>query len=171
MLGIFKKRNQRHEKEKCYNNSEQQYNQENQQEEELTLQEVQEFVDGLKEKAESGDVQSMKWLGDIYYKGQGGIPQSDEMTFKYWKMAADYGDVDMAFKTGLFYSEAPRLDYEKTYFYVKKAADGGNENAMYVLYKLLASGLGCTQNIELAYQYLKMAAECGNGDAIEELSK
>ena len=128
-------------------------------------------MSSLKEKAENGDVQAMQWLGDIYYKGQGGIPQNKELTFKYWKMAADHGHIDMAFKTGLLYRESPRNDYEKCFYYVKMAADGGNEDAMYVLHILLASGLGCTKNVELAYEYLKMAAACGQKSAVENLPK
>lgn len=172
MLGIFKKRKQKYEDKTDYYESGQESNTEEQEcDEEVTLEQAQELVASLKEKAENGDVQAMQWLGDIYYQGQGGIPQNKELTFKYWKMAADHGHIDMAFKTGLLYKEPPRSDYEKCFYYVKMAADGGNEDAMYVLHILLASGLGCTKNVELAYEYLKMAAACGQKSAVENLSK
>lgn len=170
MLEIFKKKKSK----RVVVNPEnvQQHNQKGQQnDDEVSLEEAQEIVADLKEKAASGDVVSMQWLGDIYFKGQGGIPQSNEMTLKYWKMAADHGHIDLAFKTGLLYGQLQIPDYENQYFYVKKAADLGNENAMYVLYKLLLAGLGCSSNMELAYQYLKMAAACGNKAAMMELSE
>lgn len=139
--------------------------------EENTPEDYRNTVENLIGKARKGDVQSMIWLGDMYYQGKCGIPKSELAVLKYWKMAADHGDTEMAFKTGLIYLRLKNTDQEQALHYIRIAADAGNADAMFTSYVMLSGGLGCEANPELAYKYLQAAAQAGQKDAVAEMAK
>ena len=138
--------------------------------EELTDEQIKDLMKKLKEEAESGNIQSMIWLGDIYEKGQGCIQKNERMALKYWKMAADHGNTDMAFKSGILIGRLDD-DYSLAFRYIKISADAGNRDAMYVIHNFLKNGWGCEKNSDLAYKYLKKSADAGQNSAIEEIEK
>lgn len=136
----------------------------------LTNEQIEDFVNELKEKASRGEIQAMIWLGDIYIEGQEGIPKDENQALKYWKMAADLGNTDMAFQAGLLIGRI-KEDYATAFKYIKIGADAGNKDAMYTFYKFLSNGWGCNANPYEAYQYLRKAAEAGQADALQEIRK
>ena len=50
------------------------------------------LVATLKQKAENGDVRSIKDLGDLYYQGISGKEKNVLAAFPYWKRAVDNGE-------------------------------------------------------------------------------
>lgn len=47
------------------------------------------LIKDLESDVARGDVQAMKWLGDVYYQGDDKHASNLSLALKYWKMAAD----------------------------------------------------------------------------------
>lgn len=62
-------------------------------------------------------------------------------------------------------------NYEKAFYYCKKAADAGDTPSEFVLGTLYLSGRGCEPDEDKAYLCFKHAAESGNLEALLMLQK
>lgn len=138
---------------------------------EITEDEFWKMIRSLEQDAENGDIQSMIWLGDIYHQGSTYMKPNEEMTLKYWKMAADAGNVDMSFKTALILGNERHERYIDAYYYMEYAADNGNINAQFYMWIYLTQldELIFFRNEEKGYEYLKAAAEAGQPNALQQI--
>ena len=53
----------------------------------------QEYTDELRAKAEQGDAEAQFDLGSIYEYGIGGVPQDQAEAVRWWRMAAEQGNL------------------------------------------------------------------------------
>lgn len=89
-------------------------------------------IEELKSKAEGGDVESQKMLGDIYLTPRlqyGFIKPNKNEGIKWYRLAADQGDVDAMFIVGKLLWSTTTLSIH----YLKKAAELGHSEARYRL--------------------------------------
>merc|ERR1711871_888977 len=120
--------------------------------------------------AELGYIKGQHNLGLCYDIGEG-VDQNAKMAAKYYKMAADQGDIQSMKWLGLKYSglhqEDPRLpaearwvpDKAKAYEFMQRAADAGNGEALCHLATFVDEGIGCRRDASEVERLLLQAAE------------
>ena len=91
------------------------------------------------------------------------LAHKERMVF-YWLSRAEKGDIYAQYDLADFYdarsvSKMPNL--EKSIYYLKKAADGGNEKACFELYFMYLSGDGVKQDFSEAKKYRQKCGEYG----------
>lgn len=94
-----------------------------------------EFIDCVTETAENGDVDSQKYLMELYQFGSGDIESNDEK-FAYWtEKAANNGDTDAMCKIGNMYlnGRGVKQNCKKAINWLQKAATQGDDNAAFSL--------------------------------------
>ncbi len=131
------------------------------------------LVATLKQKAENGDVRSIKDLGDLYYQGISGKEKNVLAAFPYWKRAVDNGEKSIAYKVGMALSTGDsgiKSDSEALRYFLI-AADTGETPAQYMVGMYYESGVGCTSNTAMAKQYYRKAALSGHGQAQYRLGR
>lgn len=86
---------------------------------------------------------------------------------------ANDGDADAQGALGSMYGRGiyVDLDYDKSFYWWKKAAENGVANAQGKIGALYALGCGVAQNYELAYYWTRKAVENGSELAMAELAK
>ena len=126
-----------------------------------------ETVESLKEGIKAGDVQAMKWLGDLYYQGMTGNDENLEAAIPYWQMAADHGDASVAGKVGLFYmqSDGGFEEEAKGIPYLIQAAESGDTIAQFLVGMCYESEIGCKKDLIKAEKYYLMAAMSNHAEA------
>lgn len=131
-------------------------------------------IESLKAKADSGDVEAMCILGDLYNSGSESLKKDDELANKYYTMASEKGDLNACAVMGFKYYGGNGIcqDERKGIGYIKKAADGGVAKAQYVCSELYELGkIGCilTNKKKMAYKYCEKAARNGLKEAQNRL--
>lgn len=63
-------------------------------------QKARELIDALIKRAEAGDANAQYALGSMYANGKG-VPQDDAEAMKWWRLAAEAGDVDAQLFLGI----------------------------------------------------------------------
>ena len=109
-------------------------------------------------QAESGDVDAMVMVANCYNGGMH-VEKSDKLAYKYYKMAANKGDVEAVNNLGYLYYR--QKNYKEAEKYFKQAADMGHANAMFGLGTLYFE----TGNNEEGKRYYERAAENGHETA------
>lgn len=129
----------------------------------MDQQEFNQMISDLKGLAASGDVESMRYLGDLYYQGTSGTDENTFAALPYWKMAADHGENDLAFKVGLCLMSGTGCEEDDVqgFKYLKQAADSGIVEAQFRVGLCLLDGLGTSANRRAGEEYLRAAA-CNN---------
>lgn len=129
----------------------------------MDQQEYNQMISDLKEMVADGNVEAMRWLGDLYHQGPSGTDENNFAAIPYWKMAADHGENDLAFKVGLAYMTGLGCEenIELGYKYLKQAADGGIAEAQFRVGLCLLDGYGTSANRKAGEEYLRAAA-CNN---------
>lgn len=132
------------------------------------------LLNQLLHEANNGDVQSMIYLGDIYYQGIEDIEQDILKAYMYWKMAADTGNPMCCTKIAMVYYYGMNVveDKNTAYKYFEKAASLGETEALYFLGKEYSEGnlKSSRNNFEFARDYLEKAARNGHAQAQIDLS-
>lgn len=133
--------------------------------------EYEDLIKKLEMDVVSGDIQSMKWLGDVYYQGSQAHPSDLKRAMDYWKMAADRGEplsqgkVGLSYMTGNILPKNERLGLE----YLEKAAVAGQVQPQRFAGMAYLYGTGCTKNLKNAEKYLRMAALNNDSEAQYQL--
>lgn len=129
----------------------------------MDQQEYNQMISDLKKLVANGDVESMRCLGDLYYQGTSGTDENTFAALPYWKMAADHGNNDMAFKVGLCLMAGISCEENNVqgYKYLKQSADGGIAEAQYRVGLCLLDGVGTGVDHLAGEEYL-WAAACSN---------
>lgn len=110
------------------------------------------------------DAEGLFAMGANYYLGQNGYEENHEKAFSYFKKAADAGNVDAQYMTGVcyVYGDGVEADFKAAFSYLKKTADGGDSESMSMLAKLYYGGYGVEKDYGKAFHYALKAAEAGS---------
>ena len=129
--------------------------------------EFNQLAEELKEHIAEGDVQAMRWLGDLYAQGLSGNDENYIAAFPYWKMAADNGDDEIAFKVGLCLQTGTGCDQNvaEAFPYLLRSADLGNAEAQYRVGFGYLDGMGTAADPDKGFQYLRRASLQNHKDA------
>lgn len=94
-----------------------------------------ELIDCVTEAAEGGDVDSQKYLMELYQFG-GGCVEPDNEKVAYWaERAAENGDKDAMYEIGsmYLYGWGVNRNPEKSFYWLEKSAELGNHKSAYLL--------------------------------------
>lgn len=129
----------------------------------MDQQEYNQMISALKQLVANGDVEAMRNLGDLYYQGTSGTDENIFAALPYWKMAADHGENDLAYKVGLCLMTGAGCEEDDVqgYKYLKQGADAGIAEAQYRVGLCLLDGFGTSTNHMAGEEYLRAAA-CNN---------
>lgn len=97
-------------------------------------------------------------LGLMYAKGQG-VPQDYAETVKWWRKAAEQGDVDAQFNLGCMYNRGQGVpqDYVEAAKWWHKAAEQGDAPAQNILGNMYNRGEGVPQDYVEAHKWYNLA--------------
>lgn len=94
-----------------------------------------EIVNCVTEAAESGDLESQKYLMKLYRFGEGYI-ESDYEEYAYWtERVAENGDTEAMYKIGNMYygGRGVKQNYKKALYWLHKAAEQGEADAAFLI--------------------------------------
>ncbi len=115
-----------------------------------------------------------------YYWGQGnrykegwGVPKDPAEAMKWYRKAANLGNVNAQFMLGLLYRYGNGVpqDYAEAAKWYRKAADLGYTLAQKSLGEMYEEGQGMPQDYAEAMKWYREAADLGYGDACERLGE
>ena len=122
-------------------------------------------VKKTKEDAENGDADAMYDLGVMYQHGEDGLKEDEEEAYKWYKKAADAGDVMGMASAGinLLYGWGVKTNRSEGLIMVVSAAKDGSDYACFQLGELYFRGLfGVEVNYASAKHWLKKASTEGS---------
>lgn len=98
---------------------------------------LQQTIDNLTKRAETGDIEAMTSLAEAYYNGTQ-LRYDPAEACKWWTMAAEAGDVNSMYNLGLLYTgDISKQVYNDKLasYWLYEASKHGNRNAERVLYE------------------------------------
>ena len=129
------------------------------------------FAEYLKTRAEQGDAEAQRLVGNSYWFGSSGFPQDYEKAAYWLGLAAEQGNVEARDDLGILYvslglkydqGEGVEQDDEMAVYWYKRAAELGDATSAFVLYVNYSVGKGVEEDDEMAMQWLRKAAELGD---------
>lgn len=116
-----------------------------------------ELVDCITEAAECGDVDSQKYLMELYQFGSRCIEANDEKVAYWAERAAENGDRDAMYEIGnmYLYGKGDNRNPEKSFYWLEKSAELGNHNSAYLLGKQYYS----QKQYKKAVKWYRLSAE------------
>lgn len=115
--------------------------------------------------AAQDEISSIRMLGLLYYYGHG-VDEDRDQAFAYFKKAADRDDRISAYMLRHYYLEDGKYkDAALGIKYLTRAADAGDDDALYELGLEYVRGVNVTKDLYMGYDYLCRAAAAGNADA------
>tara|TARA_B100000405_G_scaffold48867_1_gene32294 strand:- start:44 stop:910 length:867 start_codon:yes stop_codon:yes gene_type:complete len=134
-----------------------------------------------KKAAEQGNEFALYQLGIMYQEGLH-VGKDILMAKNYFEESAELGNADAQVQLGIIYGDPGfintffgtlTLDYEKAMYWFKKAAKNEYPNAVaaYNVHVMYLNGWGTNKNPSVAEEWLKLSAELGDLDAIDEWNK
>ena len=124
----------------------------------------------LKDRGKNGDVQAQLKVANMYFEGRPpGLPQNFKKAFKWFKMAADAGDMNAQYQVGVFsagkMSEMIGIEpnEEQAKYYLEAAANAGHKDAQKVLVGMNLNGdfLAKKKNLVEAYKWAGLSVGYG----------
>jgi len=127
-------------------------------------------LEELQLAAAASDAWAQYLLGERYRLGEG-VPQDDEVAYRWFEAAAEQGEPNAQNNLGsmLRNGMGTAADSEKAVHWYGLAANGGNSDAMFNLGKSYLHGLGTPIDLPTALEWFSRAAEQGHIEAICEL--
>ena len=120
-------------------------------------------VEAVKAKADAGDAEAQKTLGECYSNGQG-VKQDYAQAAQWYRKAADQGNAAAQAALGELYEAGQGVqhdDAEAAKWYLR-AASQGHAPGQYSLALLYLMGHGVRQDIAEALKWYRQAAEQGH---------
>jgi len=120
-------------------------------------------VEAVKAKADTGDAEAQKTLGECYSNGQG-VKQDYAQAAQWYRKAADQGNAAAQAALGELYEAGQGVqhdDAEAAKWYLR-AASQGHAPGQYSLALLYLMGHGVRQDIAEALKWYRQAAEQGH---------
>lgn len=116
-----------------------------------------ELVDCITEAAEYGDVDSQKYLMELYQFGSRCIEANDEKVAYWAERAAENGDRDAMYEIAnmYLYGKGDNRNPEKSFYWLEKSAELGNHNSAYLLGKQYYS----QKQYKKAVKWYRLSAE------------
>jgi len=130
-------------------------------------------VSHTRHEAEAGDAAAMFRLGELYRRGESGLPEDARQAVRWHMKAAEAGNAESMFALGRAYSDGglglqkrPALALE----WFIKAGLAGNTDAMNALSSLYREGKdGVVRNDTTAVLWSKLSADAGDGQGFYDL--
>lgn len=126
-------------------------------------------VDGLRRRAEGGDVEAQWQLALAYYNGRGVAPDNGE-ALRWLREAAEQGHGDAQHHLGFVYARGllglSRDDSEAVKWW-RKAAEQGHEWGQNNLGRMYEAGRAVPRDLVQAHMWFSLAAMQGNDEAIK----
>lgn len=126
----------------------------------------------LQAAADKGDVRAQSALGKAYRDGDG-VPQNDDLAFRWLRKAAEQGDAVAENDLGVLYGLGKGVDRDKeeaVRWYIR-AAKQGNAEGMFNLGASYYNGDGVEVDDTASYAWFLLAKEAGNPRAQEAISR
>jgi TPR repeat protein len=123
--------------------------------------------------AAAGDEQGQSWLGSMYRDGRGVVRNYKEAE-KWFSLASEQGSAWARMNIGLLYThggDGLPQDYVKAIDLFRKAADGGDPDALYNLGWAYEQGLGVPADRQRAIEWYSKAAGKRQTLALKRLDK
>lgn len=94
-----------------------------------------ELIDCITEASENGDVESQKYLMDLYDGGAGHIEENQDESAYWTQKAAENGDTKAMGKLGerYYYGRGVERDFKTAFYWLKKATAQGCESSAHLL--------------------------------------
>ena len=126
--------------------------------------------------ANRGDEEAQCNVGNCYYYGEGGVPQSYEQAFYWYQQSAKKNCPRAQYGLGncYFYGQGVDKDYTQAVEWFRKSSKKGDRRASYCLGICYELGKGVRKNLSHALTYYEKAANQGHHKAkkkLEELKK
>jgi len=133
--------------------------------------------------AETGAIYDQSQLGFMYEYGWGGVAQSYSEAAKWYRLAAEQGDVRAQVSLGMMYKEGKGVaqNFQESVKWYLLAAQQGNAIAQDSLGLMYKQGNGVVQDDQEAFKWIRLAAAQGyalahwrlgtmyaNGEGIDE---
>ncbi len=119
------------------------------------------MIESLRQTAEAGNADSQYSLGTIYYYGEG-VKKDVAEAIKWFRKAADQGDVLAQYSLGMCYHDGIKKDLVESAKWYRKAADQGNVFAQYYLGLCYYRGDGVEKDLVESAKWYRKAADQGN---------
>ena len=93
------------------------------------------LIDCVTETAEGGDIDSQKYLIELYQFGSGCVEPDNEKVAYWAERAAENGDKDAMYEIGsmYLYGRGVNRNPEKSFYWLEKSAELGNHKSAYLL--------------------------------------
>jgi len=118
--------------------------------------------------AEGGKAPAQVTMGTLYLKGAYGVEQNFQQAFRYFKQAADQGNVGGKAYLGFMYAKGygVKQNNETAIKYLTEAAEEDNAQAQAFLGHMYFQGGGVEVDLEKAAQLFRSSAEKGYPEAL-----
>ena len=122
--------------------------------------------------AENGNADGQYWLGTLYSNGMG-VPQSDDIALKWFRLAADQEHAGAQYNIGLMYANGWGLDMDiiEAQGWYRRAAENGSPEAQFALGDMYDGGWGMEKNYMEAFVWLSLAANQEHSEAIHRIKE
>ena len=129
--------------------------------------------DGLRARAESGEVAAQADLGRAYYFGDEGFETDDATAFYWFREAGRAGDAESQSFLGYMYAEGIGVERDEVAAaaWYERAADQNNVFSQSMLGDIYRDGIGVPADKAEAYKWYSLAAEQGDEEAINGLGR
>jgi hypothetical protein len=119
-------------------------------------------VEAVKAKADAGDAEAQKTLGECYSDGQG-VKQDYAQAAQWYRKAADQGNAPAQAALGELYEagQGVKHDEAEAAKWYRRAAEQGHARGQYSLAQLYLMGNGVKQDLAEALKWYRQAAEQG----------
>ena len=115
---------------------------------------------------ESGSVEAMYNIANMYYLGQG-VLKDYKIAYNWYKRAADEGDALSMYNISLLYERGEGVDQDAgdSFDWCQRAAKSGLPLAMYKLGLMYIQGFGVSQDMSQAKYWINLSYENGISQA------
>uniref|UniRef100_A0A915N3S8 Uncharacterized protein n=1 Tax=Meloidogyne javanica TaxID=6303 RepID=A0A915N3S8_MELJA len=125
--------------------------------------------------AETGDIQAVLGLAQLYLTGGKGVPMDLQAARKYFQIAADAGSAQANGQAGIgimyLYGYGIKADSQKALKFFAAAAEQGSSDAQLHLGQMYYQGLGVKRDFKQALKHFQLASQSGHILAIYNLAQ
>jgi TPR repeat protein len=124
----------------------------------------------LRERAERGEAEAQRQLGNIYARGEG-VPRDYAEAVLWFRKAAERGDAkaQVALAEAYYWGNGVPRDYAEAVRWARTAAEAGDAEAEYALAVSYSEGKGVPQDPREALRWYHIAAGQGYAKALNAL--
>ena len=128
-----------------------------------------EIIEQMKKRAEIGDAEAIRNLGDCYFDRRYGLPQDHAKALELWHRAAKLGNTASYYSIGnaYYFGRVVERDEKKAKHYWELAAMGGHVLSRYNL----GVHEGHAGNKDRVIKHHMIAAGCGHTESLENIKQ